>query len=275
MIIPQKYIFGLIALFITGIASAANNLHTHHLYQNVLSDFVIKGQIDYARLKAQPVELQSYLDQLAAVKKTQFHRWNQAQQMAFLLNLYNAATLQLIITHYPVESIKDIGHLFRNAWQKKFIHLFGKQVSLDYVEHDLLRAEFGDPRIHFALVCAARSCPPLRAEPYLAHKLEGQLNNQGHIFLADPSKNRVDLANKQVYLSKIFSWFKEDFRKDGENILDFVSHYLTADVARQVRQTHFNVQYIKYDWALNEIKRKRTATSEPTQSDTAPATQIP
>jgi len=265
-----------LALVMSSFVTQADDLHAHRLYQNVLSEFVVNNHVNYAGLKAQPVELQAYLATLSQVKESDYKAWGKSQQMAYLINLYNAATLKLIIQHYPVNSIHDIGSIFRNAWQKKFILLFGKQVSLDYVEHDLLRDKFADARIHFALVYAAKSCPPLRQEAYLAHKLDQQLDEQGRLFLADPSKNRIDLAEKRIYLSKIFSWFKEDFRDDGEDILDVISPYLPPHIVKQMQQTRFHVYYMDYDWALNEATGKPTSLAgKPLHSSGAASRHMP
>jgi hypothetical protein len=132
------------------------------------------------------------------------------------------------------------------------VSLFGKQVTLDHVEHDLLRKDYKEPRIHFALVCAARSCPPLRGEPFVADKLDEQLEDQGRTFLNTPSKNRVDSAKRTAYLSKIFKWFGGDFEAQAESILAFVRPYFVEETAKAMKEGTFQVEYLDYDWSLND-----------------------
>jgi len=134
------------------------------------------------------------------------------------------------------------------------VSLFGEKVTLDHVEHDLIRKDYSEPRVHFALVCAARSCPPLRGEPYTPDKLDEQLEDQGRIFMNTPSKNRVDLENRTAYLSKIFKWFSGDFEEASGSVLAFVRPYFPKDISRQLEDGKFAVEYMDYDWALNDRK---------------------
>lgn len=227
--------------------------HEHAALSEVLQTHVREnGRVDYAALKQDPQKLLQYLDALAAVDEAAFRTWDEKQQLAYLINLYNAHTLQLILDHYPLDSIRDIGTLFMGPWDQEVVPLFGRHVSLDYVEHGILRKEYQEPRIHFALVCAAKGCPPLRREPYTAGSLEAQLEDQGRLFLAAPHKNRIDREKKIVYLSSIFKWFKKDFQAQHENILDFVKPYLPADAAAAMAAEKYDVKYTDYDWTLNE-----------------------
>ncbi len=228
--------------------------HSHALFGKVLDAFVEDGWVDYAGLKRNPADLKAYLGQIASISWTEFGKWSEPEQIAFLSNLYNAATLQLIIDHYPVESIKKIGSRWKGPWKLKVVSLFGEKVTFDHVEHDLIRKDHNEPRVHFALVCAARSCPPLRGEPYIPGKLDEQLQDQGRIFLNTPSKNRVDLENRTVYLSKIFKWFSGDFEEASGSILAFVRPYFPKDISKQLEEDEFAVEYMDYDWALNDRK---------------------
>ena len=228
--------------------------HSHALFGKVLRTFVEGGSVDYAALEQNPADLKAYLGQLASVSKTEFGKWTEPEQIAFLSNLYNAATLQLIIDHYPVKSIKKIGGRWKGPWKQEVVSLFGEKVTLDHVEHDLLRKDYKEPRIHFALVCAARSCPPLRGEPYTPDKLDEQLEDQGRNFMNTPSKNRVDLENRTVYLSRIFKWFSGDFEEASGSVLAFVRPYFPEDLSRQLEEGEFAVEYTDYDWDLNDRK---------------------
>ena len=172
-------------------------------------------------------------------------------KIAFWINAYNALTVRLILDHYPLRSIRDIGWLPGAAFRQSFIpmqNLRGEPISLDDIEHRVLRAQFAEPRIHFALVCAARSCPPLRTEAYRGAVLAQQLDDQGRNFLGMPTKNRVDRVAGTMYLSPIFKWFRPDFETDGP-LAAFVAPYFdlkAADVA------HFTIEFLDYDWSLNE-----------------------
>ena len=141
--------------------------------------------------------------------------------------------------------------------------LFGEKVTLDHVEHDLIRKDYKEPRVHFALVCAARSCPPLRGEPYTPDKLDEQLEDQGSVFMNTPSKNRVDLENRTVYLSKIFKWFSGDFEEASGSVLAFVRPYFPKDISKQLEEHEFAVEYMDYDWALNDLKKSETRIDKP------------
>ncbi len=249
-----------ITLLITGVwlalggtAAGAEFDHFHALYGKVLRQFVTNGLVDYAALKKQPQDLNAYLDKLAAVSETQFNAWSQSEQIAFLVNLYNAATLKLIIDHYPIESIRKIGWLLKGPWDQEVVRLFGNKTTLDHVEHGLLRKKYNEPRIHFALVCAALGCPPLRQEPYLASSLDAQLKEQGAQFISNESKNRVDLKKRTVYLSPIFKWFNQDFEKKSGSVVKFVAPYFSGEAREALLKGGFRIRYTDYDWSLNDV----------------------
>ncbi len=233
-------VFFCMFLFVyTGIAQSAS---LHAPYDALLKQYVHKGKVDYKGLKAHRAGLDSYLQKMAKVSKEEFDSWNKNTRLAYLINLYNAATLQLIIDHYPLNSIKDIGSLFKTPWSKEFVSFFGKDISLDTIEHEIIRKEYAEPRIHLALVCAAKSCPPLRSEAYEGSRLSTQLDNQGNIFFTSPQGLRVDHTKKKVHLSSILKWYKEDFA----SVRDFAQKY-TPD-----RFDGYALDWLTYDWKLNE-----------------------
>jgi len=133
--------------------------HSHAQLDAALKKHVANGMVDYAGLKKDRAGLDSYIESTSLVSQSAFDGWSQGQQLAFLINVYNAETLQLILDNYPVKSIKDIGNFISSAQDKTVVKLFGKETTLNYVEHDLLRAKYSEPRIHFSIVCAAISCP--------------------------------------------------------------------------------------------------------------------
>ena len=230
--------------------------HTHDGFDAVVKAHVRDGLVDYAGLQAAPAPLDAYLARLAAVPRSEFSAWSEPERLAFLINLYNAATLKLIIAHYPLKSIRGIGLLPGAAWKQEGVALFGGKVSLDHVEHGLIRKDFREARVHFALVCAARSCPPLRAEAFTATRLDAQLADQGRIFLGDPAKNRVDLATRTVYLSEIFQWFAADFVAASGSVMKFVTPFFPAATQRALAAGDFKVVHPDYDWSLNEQGKK-------------------
>lgn len=224
--------------------------HEHTELDAILKSKVKSERVDYASLKSDPSELNAYLGQLASVEESEFKAWSEAQQLAMLINLYNAATLKLVIDHYPVDSIKDIGGLFRKPWDIESLTLFGKTTTLNHLEHEILRKNYNEPRIHFAIVCAAKGCPALLNEAYTAGKLDAQLKKQGEQFIRDVNKNRVDAGKKTVYLSKIFDWFEDDFTKDG-SVIEFVKPYFSTSDAKALNKG-FKVKHTGYDWSLNK-----------------------
>jgi hypothetical protein len=227
---------------------------SHAGLTQVLATTVKDGNVNYAQLKAEPTKLVAYLDELARVERVEFNAWPVADRLAFLFNAYNATTLKLIIDHHPVRSIKDIGSLFRGPWDQPVVKLFGQVLTLNTLEHGILRKEYQEPRLHVALVCAARGCPPLRAEAYAGSRLEEQLVDQMRVFLATPSKNRVDASARTVHLSPIFKWYGGDFGNQRNAVLTALRPYW-PDPAAAAASLDFTVTYTDYDWTLNALSR--------------------
>ncbi len=222
--------------------------HSHSKFTEVLQKHVNGKNVDYAGLKKSPNQLGAYIDSLAKVSQSEFKGWSENEEMAYLINLYNAGTLKLIIDNYPLKSIKDIG----SPWKKKVIKLFGTDRSLDYVEHELLRKNYSEPRIHFGVNCASIGCPPLRDEAFQASKLDEQLDEQAKQFLNDSSKNRVDSKNGILYLSSIFDWFKGDFVKSSGSLEKFVAPYFSERDRKAIQSGKLKIKYTDYDWNLNK-----------------------
>lgn len=220
--------------------------HSHALFAAVLRQHVTNGLVNYRALKQNPRELNAYLGEANKVKESAFKQWRREQQLAFLLNLYNASVLKLIIDDYPLKSIKKIGGWFNRPWDVEVVPLFGNRANLGYLEHELIR-KYREPRIHFALVCGALGCPELRPEPYLQEKLDAQLSDQGRKFMRDQTKNRVDAESKTLYLSPIFRWFAEDFTKYSGSVVRFVQAYRP-----DMPNAAWKIRYTDYDWSLND-----------------------
>jgi hypothetical protein len=230
-------------------ATAAEFDRSHAPFDAVLKQFVRNARVDYAELAAQPQDLNRYLDQIAAVSMGEFTKWSEKQQMAFLINAYNACTLRLIIDHYPLKSVKDIGGWFSGPWDQPVVKLFGKTMDLNTVEHGILRKDYAEPRIHFALVCAAKGCPPLRREAYAGARLEEPLDDQAKQFLTDTTKNRIVASERTVYLSPIFKWYGDDFDKKSGSVLAALKAWWPGQPVAGYED--FQICYTDYDWSLN------------------------
>jgi hypothetical protein len=174
------------------------------------------------------------------------------EQYAYYINAYNAWTIKLILSDYPdVKSIKDFGTILKSPWQKKWVHINGEVITLDDVEHNILRPRFKDPRVHFAINCAATSCPPLRAEPYRGQTLDQQLDDSTRSFVNDENSYRLDGNN--LFVSRIFKWFSEDF---SNGTLEFYLKYAEGNLKEKLasQKDTLKVQYLHYDWSLNDIR---------------------
>jgi hypothetical protein len=243
-------------LWLAVCGQAADFDQSHALFGKVLAQSNQGGLVDYAGLKAAPRELKSYLDQLGSVSKADFQKWNLSQQIAFLINLYNASALKLVVDNYPVSSIKTIGGA-KGPGEQPVAKLFGGKVTLNKIEHDMLRANYPEPRIHFALSCAALGCPALRGEPYTADKLDAQLAEQARIFLSNPSKNRVDLQQQTLFLSPIFKWYAGDFQRNSNSVQRYVSQFFPRPVQEELRKGEFKIEYTEYNWGLNDSNPRK------------------
>ncbi len=211
------------------------------------------NQVSYVGFKKDSKELSVYLQTLEQVSKEKYQSFSANERLAFLINAYNAWTIQLIVKNYPVKSIKDTGSFFRGPWKQKFFNLFGELSHLDRIEHEILRKEFQEPRIHFAIVCASKGCPPLRNEAYIASRVEDQLENQTKAFLKETERNRFD--GKTLFLSSIFKWFSGDFEKKSGSVRNFVGQWMGKDEKEiaQIKNEMTPIQFLDYDWTLNEV----------------------
>jgi hypothetical protein len=218
----------------------------NRIYADLLKKHVKGKRVNYEGFKNDETSLDNYLAILSSSDVDALSRDN---RFAFYINVYNAFTIKLILTKYPgINSIKEIGSFFSNPWSKKFIPLKGRIVSLDHIEHDILRPIFKDPRMHFAINCASKSCPPLLNLPYEGDKLDAQLNAQTRAFINDP-KNTF-LKDNTLFASKIFQWFEDDF---NGNTLLFIKQYSTDEFRKKLDAAGQDIKftYNNYDWTLN------------------------
>jgi len=250
----------------------------HATLDTVLALYVQDGRVDYTALKFGRASLDRYLDQLAGVGADEFAGWPEAERIAYLINAYNAYVLETVIDHYPIEGsgfLKKLTSPSRFGLPKSSIRhidgvfdrlrhdVAGTEMTLDDIEHATLRTDYDEPRIHFALVRATVSCPPLREQAYRGVRLDEQLDDQGRRFLNDPRHNRFEIERGRVHLSKLFDWYGEDFEqfagepgyaRDPEvsGVLSFVSRYLRERVAEFLETGEYGVQFESYDWTLND-----------------------
>ena len=238
----------LLCFIITGIITgtrAAQEMN-NRIYAGLLGKYVRNGLVDYQGFKNEEAKLDQYLKILEEIDTKELSR---DEQFAFYINAYNAWTIKLILTGYPgVKSIKDLGSFFSSPWKKKICRIDGKVISLDRIEHGILRPRFKDPRVHFAINCAARGCPPLRSDPYEGAILDRQLNEMAAAFINDPSRNRLE--GNTLYLSKIFDWFEEDFSGD---VMEFILKYVKGGLKNGLESNKgdIEIKYLDYDWSLN------------------------
>jgi hypothetical protein len=245
-------------------AARANFDLTHAAWSALLRAHVklqdVRGtasRVDYAGFARERRALGAYLAQLAEVTPAQFDALPRADRIAFLINAYNAATIELILTEYPKRaSIQDYGSLLRSAWQRPFVRLLGETLTLDQIEHERLRGKrgYGEPRVHFALNCASLGCPMLREEAYVGARLEAQLEQQAVRFLSDRARNRIE--GGALALSPIFDWYRDDF--SGGDLPRFLARYagaLGADPAA-LAAGRVEIAFLDYDWRLNDVETR-------------------
>ena len=216
------------------------------LYSELLQRYVKNGVVDYQGFKNEEATLDEYLKIL---ENTRVDVLSRDEQFAFYVNAYNSWTIKLVLSGYPkIKSIKDLGNIFKTPWQKKIVRINGEVITLDDVEHKILRKKFRDPRVHFAVNCASKSCPPLISEPYRGSSLSQQLDDSTRAFINDPGSNY--LKGNKLYVSKIFKWFPEDF---DDNIVDFFLKYAEEDFKKELeaRKDKIKIKYLHYDWSLN------------------------
>jgi Protein of unknown function, DUF547 len=231
------------------------------------------SQVRYAGIAQDRAQLKAYLDSLSKVSEAEFKGWTKPQQIAFLINAYNAFTIEKILTRYPgIKSIWDFGKVFGNPFKDKFFTLFGREFSLDDIEHGTLRVKgaYDEPRVHYAVNCASIGCPMLREEAYVAERLDAQLEEQARRFLADRSRNRYDAQQGALEVSRIFDWFKEDWQRGYRGFTgqgppiqsreQYFARYakLLADGAgdqKLIEDGKPPIAFLEYDWSLNDAKR--------------------
>ncbi len=258
----HRVIFLLAIQLVLPIGVAASDFdHDYEHYERLLQQHVDSGLVDYRSIKQHRALLDSTNARFGRVSIEQFDAFTPDQQMAYLLNAYNFFTIVAIVDAYPVESIKDIN----GVWDDMAWPVAGRSLTLDNIEHDILRKQFDDARIHAAVVCASISCPALWEHAFTADSLDAQLEQRSEAFVRDTSRNRFAPEENKLYLSKIFDWYGKDFisqygqsglfaylddKKQATTTL-FYQHVAT-EAQNLMRAARLKVSYLDYDWSLNE-----------------------
>lgn len=258
-----------LALF-PGLAAAQAFDHRYQAWTALLVKHVqwnaqgTESTVDYAGFKQDRGELKKVLDALSGVSQAEYDGFSKGQKLAFLINAYNAFTVELILTKYPdLESIRDLGGLFSGSpWKKEFFTLLGEERHLDWVEHGMIRkpGAFDDPRIHWAVNCASIGCPALRTEAFFVDMLDAQLDDGERRFFSDRTRNYYDKAADELKVTKLLDWYEEDFTqgfRGVSSVKGFLARYakqLSDDPAIQARiaAQEIDVDFADYDWKLNK-----------------------
>lgn len=238
---PKVLPFLLFPILFSGVLSAQNE--PEGAWGKLLQEHVTEeGCLDYEGVQEEGKLLDRALESLRAEMPEEGA--SDHERIAYWINVYNAFAIQLVLDHYPIESIRDIDR----AFERTFIDIDGESYSLNDIEKRILLENFEDPRIHYAVNCASISCPPLRQEPYRAGTLDRQLEEQATRFVNDPSKNK--LGKERVRISKLYDWYREDFTRNG-SLVDHLNRY-----AEGVRiEADASLSFMEYDWGLNQNDR--------------------
>lgn len=234
----SKWIAALTLLFFVGFQISSAAVIKHDAWDKLLKQYVTsEGKVNYKGFQKSKSDLDAYLDYLG--KNPVQDTWSKTEKMAYWINAYNAFTIKLIVNNYPTTSITKLND--GKPWDVKWIKLGDKTYSLNNIENDILRPQFKDARIHFAVNCAAKSCPPLLNRAWKADNLEKYLDQQTKAFINNPKFNKI--STNDVNISKIFDWYKGDF----ENLIPFLNKYTAIKI-----NANAAVKYADYNWDLNE-----------------------
>lgn len=234
--------------------------HNFNRYGDLLAKHDKNGLVDYKTLAKNRTILQDIADEFGEVSRKQLDSFSDPQKIAFWINAYNFFTIQAIVDHFPVSSIKKID----GVWDRLKFSVAGKNLTLNNIEHDILRKQFNEPRIHVALVCASISCPELWNRPFVGDSLDTYLTRRSQAFANDSSRNEIDPSRSSVKLSKILDWYGDDFislygdeanfsylsKKEAATV-NFIFQHLSEDTRSALSDKELSVNWLDYDWNLN------------------------
>lgn len=254
----KEFILGVLMFILVGLGDVqAAYDHQFSHWQEVLKGYTHQGRVNYKALIKNDSELKASIQAIESVSKPDLDVFDPKQKIAFWINAYNIETMKLVVDHYPLKRSLGLQALrypansiqqIPDVWNQEVLNILRNKVSLNYIENEILRKEFQDPRIHFAIVCASLGCAVLRDEPYVAERLDEQLTDQVKKFIQNPQKVRYDSRTNTLYVSPVFKWFKKDFEKAG-GVVAFVKKYISSDIRLS---DDAKIQWLDYDWSLNE-----------------------
>lgn len=233
----------------------------HEPFDILLRLYVEGTRFNYQAIAANEgdrARLEAYVARLESLNPG---NWNGNDALAYWINMYNAATLELILKHYPVNSIKDIGGFFSSPWNEDVVVVAGNPLTLNQIENEIIRPKFKDARIHFALNCASISCPPLANFAYVGESIDEQLDqavknvlNNDLVIEMSSEERWIDFRDNKIYVTKIFDWYKEDFAVDG-GVRKFIAEHRPQDEALLLDEKN-KLKYMDYNWDLNRVERE-------------------
>ncbi len=246
--------------------------HTHALFDSVLRKHVRNGLVNYRALVNDKQDLDRYLAIIGEIKWANYISWTRNRKLALWINAYNAFTIEAILRHYPIGKPNPISPYPKNSirhidgvWSQTIWTVAGKSLSLDYIEHEIMRKQLKEPRVHFVLVCASIGCPLLENRSFRADTLEQRLEAAAYNYINRDGKVRVDVKNETIWFPMIFDWFGKDFidsytdtslfegrSKIEKGLLSFIYKRVTGKKKEMMRKNNFSIKYIPYDWSLNE-----------------------
>lgn len=212
------------------------------IFNTLLSTHVdTNGNVDYKSFKKDEAKLDTYLTYLA--KTNPKKNWSAAKTKAFWVNAYNGYTIKIILENYPIKSILKIKKKGKDAWNIPFAIIGGKTYTLNHIEHEILRKNYNDPKIHVGVNCASGSCPQIANFAFTEANYEAKTEELMKKFINDPTRNKI--SEKKIQISKIFEWFKGDFIKNG-SLIDFLNQYSNTKIKKRAK-----IRFLEYDWNLN------------------------
>jgi len=228
----------------------------HAAFDALLRAHVAEGLVDYDAFR----DAAAFPRYLASLERAQLAGADENERLAFWINVYNAYTIQLIVKHAERESIRNVDRTLgflrlKGPWSEPIVRAAGRTLSLDEVEHRIIRKDFQDPRIHFALVSAAKGSPPLRSEAYTGAELDRQLFDQGARFLKDTTKNQIE--TRLPRLSPIFTYYRADFGNSRSEVGSYLATWFDGETKKRLESGRFGMREIPFDWSLNAKPRPR------------------
>jgi hypothetical protein len=243
----------IIGLFVGYGIAGTEKANLHQDFNEILQQYVVGDKFDYDALYQNKQDLQKLYNYVDLLERQNPDSWSENEALAYWINLYNAATIELVLKNYPVKSIKDIGFLFSSPWKRKVVKVNGKELSLDDIEHKIIRKKFKDARIHFALNCASLGCPPISNTAFTPAELDKQLD--AACKRAIRSSKWVKITDNEIWVTKVFDWYKDDFVAYAGSVREFIARYRPED-RDKIMDENRELKIMDYDWSLNKVAKQ-------------------